>query len=40
MVFAKDGTTLVAVANGVQYEESTTKGHDAVFTFLQPAKAT
>jgi hypothetical protein len=37
-VFAKDGTTLVAVTNGVQYEDSTTKGKDAVFTFLQPVK--
>ena len=37
-VFAADGTTLVAVTNGVQYEDSTTKGRDAVFTFLQPVK--
>ena len=32
------GTTLVAVTNGVQYEDSTTAGVDAVFTFLQPVK--
>jgi hypothetical protein len=37
-VFAEDGTTIVAVTNGVQYKDSTTKGGDAVFTFLQPIK--
>ena len=38
-VFAQDGTTIVAITTGVQYSDSTTKGHDAVFTFLQPVKA-
>eukprot|EP01043_Picozoa_sp_COSAG02_P027849 COSAG02_NODE_1660_length_11449_cov_6.953128_6_plen_303_part_00 len=37
-VFAADGTTIVAVTNGVQYHDSTTQGGDAVFTFLQPVK--
>ena len=37
-VFGPDGTTIVALTNGVQYKDSTTKGGDAVFTFLQPVQ--
>ena len=35
-----DGTTLVAVTNGVAYKDATTAGNDAVFTFLQPVRTT
>jgi hypothetical protein len=35
-VFAADGVTIVAVTNGVEYQDETTAGGDAVFTFLQP----
>ena len=35
-VFAADGTTLVAVTNGVAYKDASTAASDAVFTFLQP----
>ena len=35
-IMAADGVTIVALSSGVTYEDSTTHGGDACFTFVQP----
>ena len=39
LVFADDGFTIVGLTTGITYNDSTTKGNDACFTFFQPVRA-
>jgi len=35
-IFAQDGTTMIGISSGVTYNDSTTTGKDACYTFIQP----